>query len=123
MSDSGSLIQLHYHENFDVIQHFIDKDDVLFYKGQSITPTISKEPNNGLTFKEDGLYVSNLTMLNVTQYNLVSRFSYKNGLLLFDSITVSQEYDKSQIRMMITDLWKDIEDYQSGGDMSDTTES
>lgn len=119
-NNSGSLIQLHHHDNFDVLNNLTDIDGVLYYQGAPITISISNRANNGIALESDGLYMSNLTTLTANQYNLVSRFSYVNGSLLFDGTIVSQEYDDSQIQMMITDLWNDLE---PGGDTSDITES
>jgi len=136
MSNPGSLIQLHFHENFDVLNGLSDTDGILYYQGSPIFPGISKKDNNGIILEADGLYMSNLTMLNATQYNIVSRFSYDNGALLFDGVIVSQEYTELQIRVMLDTMWKEIDpDFdikdiigedtseESGGDTGDTTES
>ena len=135
MSNAGSLIQLHFHNNIEVLNNLSDTDGILYYQGSPVFPSVSKKKNNGIVLEADGLYMSNLTMLSATQYNIVSRFSYDNGALLFDNIIVSQEYTELQIRVMLDTMWKEIEpDFdikkyidsgtdESGGDTGDATES
>ena len=124
MNNTGALIPLHEHENFNTLKQINDVDGMLYYKDKPISSTPSKKSNNAIILEEDGLYVSNLTMLNFDQYNLISRFTYKNGALFFDDVIVPQEYTKSQITMMITDLWNDLEQYfDTGGNTNDITES
>lgn len=138
MSNAGSLIQLHFHDNLEVLNNLSDTNGILYYQGSPVFPSVSKKDNNGIILEADGLYMSNLTMLNATQYNIVSRFSYDNGALLFDNIIVSQEYTELQIRVMLDTMWKEIEPgfdikkyvgedetetEESGGDTGDTTES
>lgn len=140
MSSPGSLIQLHHHDNYELLEQLKDTDGILYYKDAPVFPGVSKKEGNGIRLEADGLFMSNLTMLNSTQYNLVSRLSYQNGALLFDGIVVSQEYTELQIRVMMDNLWKEIEpgfdivkvvgDYvpeykpaESGGESGDPTES
>ena len=122
MSNSGNLIQLHHHDNLDLLKYFIEKDGLLYYKNISISPSVSKKANNALILEQDGFYINNTTFLNNDQYNIISRFSYNNGNLLFDNMIVSQEYTELQIRVMLDTLWDDIEK-ELGGDTSDITES
>ena len=133
MSNPGSLIQLHHHENFDLLNSLSDVNGMLYYKDSPVFPSVSAKENNGIRLEADGLYMSNLTMLNNTQYNIVSRFTYMNETLFFDGIAVSQEYNDLQIRVMLDTMWKEIEPgfdirdiintEESGGDIGDSTES
>lgn len=108
MSSPGSLIQLHHHDNHELLEQLKDTDGILYYKDAPVFPGVSKKEGNGIRLEADGLFMSNLTMLNSTQYNLVSRFSYQNGALLFDGIIVSQEYTELQIRVMMDNLWDEL---------------
>ena len=109
MSSTGSLIQLHHHENFELLEHLTDNSGILYYKNAPVFPGISSRENNGIALEPDGLFMSNLTMLNYNQYNLVSRFSYIDGRLFFDETVVSQEYTEDQIAAMVTELWSELE--------------
>ncbi len=120
---AGSLIQLHLHENFDVIAMLSDVDGILYYKATPVFPSVSKKDNNGITLESDGLFMSNLTMLNFQQYDIVSRFKVVNNALTFNGTIIPQEYTKTQIAGMIAELWNELEPDTSGGDTSDTTES
>lgn len=106
---AGSLIQLHHHLNIDVLDALSDVDGGLYYNGAPVYTPISKQENNAIVRLEDGIFVSNLTMLSVDQYNLISRFSFEDGNLLFDNVIVSREYTDAQIRAMITDLWNELD--------------
>lgn len=97
MNNEGSMIRIHYHNNIDILKEIDDINGILYYKKSPI-------------------------MVDDVQYNLLSKFSYLNGSLLFDGMVVSQEYIKSQITMMITDLWNELEQNDTGGDVNDTTE-
>ena len=125
------------------IEHSSECDYVIG-KDDRVWMQISSKENNGITLEPDGLFMSNLTMLNTTQYYLVSRFSYIDGRLFFDNTVVSQEYTYDQIEAMVSDLWEELEHEEEspdepeldipeeepdesepeiGGDTSDSTES
>jgi len=116
----GSLIQLHFHENFDVIDKLSDVGGILYYKDTPVFPSVSKKDNNAVTLETDGLYVSNVTMLSQKQYDLLSKFDYINNVLVFNDVTVSQEYTKTQITVMIHELWLEIDPEYDGGDEDNT---
>lgn len=43
MSNTGSLIQIHYHNNFETLENLLDIDGILYYKETPIHPIISDE--------------------------------------------------------------------------------
>lgn len=118
MANTGSLIQLHHHKYFDVLESLTDVDGNLYYKDAPIFTPISERNGNALSEVSDGLYVNGLTTLSSSQYNLLCKFSYLNGALFFDGVKVSQEYKENQIQVMITDLWTELDTLHS--DPTDT---
>lgn len=102
MAGTGSLIQLHIHDNKAILDAFSENSDKqLLYRGKLIDAKISEKEKNLLTREEDGLYVDG---------SVLGEFTYDdiNKLLKFKGVTVSQEYDKRSITLMIYDLWKEI---------------
>lgn len=57
MSNAGSLIQFHVHDNHEVLNKLSDSNGILYYQGAPMLLAISKKPNNGITLEPDGLYV------------------------------------------------------------------
>lgn len=118
MADTGSLIQLHKHNNFEVLEYLEDSDGKLYYKGVPIYTAVSENPNNAITTLADGIFVDNTYFLSKDQYELLSKFSFKDNELYYDGIIVSREYQNNQIDNMISSLWNklDAEDAITGGD-------
>lgn len=133
MSNAGSLIQLHFHDNIDVLNRLTDSNGILYYQGAPIFPSVSKRADNALTTVADGLYISNRTMLSVVQYDTLSRFYYDRGVLYFNDVVVSQAYTDLELQEMLSEVWQEIDpsvnvgDYipedEPGGDAGDITES
>ena len=63
MSNAGSLIQFHVHDNHEVLNKLSDVSGILYYQGAPILHAISKKPNNGITLEPDGLYVNHGTVI------------------------------------------------------------
>ena len=118
MADTGSLIQLHKHNNFEVLEYLEDSDGKLYYKDVPIYTAVSESPNNAITTLTDGIFVDNTYFLSKEQYELLSKFSFKDNELYYDGIIVSREYQNNQIDNMISSLWNklDTEDAVTGGD-------
>lgn len=99
---AGSLIPMHAHGNMEVLDKLSENTDKqLLYDGKLIDAAISKEANNLVERKSDGLFVDG---------ELLGEFSYVNGVLKFKGITVSQEYDKRSVTAMIYELWKEYDE-------------
>lgn len=43
MSKTGSLIQLHHHNNFEILEQLTEKNNILHYKDVPIFPSVSDE--------------------------------------------------------------------------------
>ena len=117
MANAGSLIQLHNHNNYNVLEELEDSDGKLYYKGVPIYTAISKQTNNAIVELADGIYVDNSCFLSGDQYDLLTKFSYKNGELLYDNVIVSREYQDNAIYDTITAVWAklDAEDAATAG--------
>lgn len=101
MASTGSLIPMHSHSNKNVLDKLSeDEKKRLMYDGHLLDARVSALPNNLVELKDDGLFV---------QGELLSRFSYKDGVLYFNGITVSQEYDPRAITLMVRDVWDEID--------------
>lgn len=102
MAETGSLIQIHYHDNKEILDLFSENSDhQLLYRGKLLDAAISSAEENFLTRKTDGLYVDG---------SIISYFSYVNGVLKFKGTTVSQEYDERSVKAMIYELWKEYDE-------------
>lgn len=133
MSNTGSLIQLHFHDNIDVLNKLSALNGILYYQGVPVFPSVSKQADNALSIAHDGLYISNRTMLSVVQYDTLSRFYYDRGTLYFNNAIVVQECTDLDIQNMLSEMWQEIDpsvnidDYiaedEPGGDAGDATES
>lgn len=108
MAKTGSLIQLHNHDNFEVLEELEDSDGKLYYKGVPIYTPVSKQLYNALTTLLDGLYVDGSCFLSRNQYDMLTKFNYENGELYYDGLIVSREYQDNAIYDMITALWDKI---------------
>lgn len=116
-SGTGSLIQLHKHDNFDVLEELEDSGGKLYYKGVPIYTAVSNKANNAIVTVSDGIYVDGSCFLSGDQYDLLTKFSYKNGELLYDNVIVSREYQDNAIYDTITAVWAklDAEDAATAG--------
>ena len=116
-SGTGSLIQLHKHDNFDVLEELEDSGGKLYYKGVPIYTAVSSKANNAIVTVSDGIYVDGSCFLSGDQYDLLTKFSYKNGELLYDNIIVSREYQDNAIYDTVTAVWAklDAEDAATAG--------
>lgn len=43
MDNTGSLIQIHYHNNFETLENLSNIDGILYFKGTPIHPIVSDE--------------------------------------------------------------------------------
>ena len=114
---TGSLIQLHKHDNFDVLEELEDSGGKLYYKGVPIYTAVSSKANNAIVTVSDGIYVDSSCFLSGDQYDLLTKFSYKNGELLYDNVIVSREYQDNAIYDTVTAVWAklDAEDAATAG--------
>lgn len=108
MPSTGSIIQLHHHNNFELLEFLTEDNGNLYYKSKPVYTPISLAEHNVVQAKEDGLFVDGTNLPDAVQYNLLTRFSYINGNLCFDSVIVSREYQRASIQLMITQLWEAI---------------
>ena len=108
-SRTGSLIQLHNHDNYDVLEELEDSDGKLYYKGVPIYTAVSNKPNNAIVTISDGIYVDNSCFLSGDQYDLLTKFSYKNGELLYDNVIVSREYQDNAVYDTVTAVWAKLD--------------
>ena len=90
MANSGSLIQLHKHLNLDILEQLSELDGNLYYKNMPIYIAVSNNPNNAITTLTDGIFVDNSYFLSKNQYDLLTKFSYKNNELYYNNILVSR---------------------------------
>lgn len=108
MAATGSLLQLHSHNNYDILEEISDINGQLYYKGVPIYIGLSKENNNAIELFSDGIYVNGSYFLNKEQFDLLTKFDYKNNELYYDDIIVSREYDIKEIEDMINEIWNKI---------------
>ena len=108
-SGIGSLIQLHNHDNYNVLEELEDSDGKLYYKGVPIYTAVSNKPNNAIVTISDGIYVDNSCFLSGDQYDLLTKFSYKNGELLYDNVIVSREYQDNAVYNTVTAVWAKLD--------------
>lgn len=106
---TGSLIQLHNHDNYDVLEELEDSSGKLYYKGVPIYTAVSSKPNNAIVTISDGIYVDGSCFLSGDQYDLLTKFSYKNGELLYDNVIVSQEYQDNAVYDTVTAVWAKLD--------------
>lgn len=116
-SGTGSLIQLHNHNNYNVLEELEDSGGKLYYKGIPIYTAVSSKLNNAIVAISDGIYVDSSCFLSRDQYDLLTKFSYKNGELLYDNVIVSREYQDNAIYDTIAAVWAklDAEDAATAG--------
>lgn len=116
-SGTGSLIQLHNHNNYNVLEELEDSGGKLYYKGIPIYTAVSSKLNNAIVAISDGIYVDSSCFLSRDQYDLLTKFSYKNGELLYDNVIVSREYQDNAIYDTVTAVWAklDAEDAATAG--------
>jgi len=108
MPSTGSIIQLHQHNNFELLEFLIESNGNLYYKDKPVYTPVSQLEHNAIETKEDGFYVNNATTPDAVQYDILTRFSYSNANLYFDDIIVSREYQRASIQLMIVQLWEAI---------------
>ena len=106
---TGSLIQLHNHDNYDVLEELEDSGGKLYYKGVPIYTAVSNKPNNAIVTISDGIYVDNSCFLSGDQYDLLTKFSYKNGELLYNNVIVSREYQDNAVYDTVTAVWAKLD--------------
>ena len=108
-SGTGSLIQLHNHNNYNVLEELEDSGGKLYYKGVPIYTAVSNKPNNAIVTISDGIYVDGSCFLSGDQYDLLTKFSYKNGELLYDNVIVSREYQDNAVYDTVTAVWAKLD--------------
>lgn len=105
MPSTGSLIPFHSHDNINILKALSENtSQQLLFHGKLIDAAVSQEENNFLERKNDGLYVDG---------SIIKDFAYKNGVLLFKDVTVSQEYDKRAVTAMVYELWEQYDEEQA----------
>lgn len=108
MAGTGSLIQIHYHANFDVLEELSEVNGNLYYKNLPIFVQVSEEKNNAITKKKDGIHVDSSFFLNETQYQVLSKFEFYNGNLVYDGRIVSWEYTEDQLYVLHKQIWNEL---------------
>lgn len=103
MSKTGSLIQVHSHDNLEILDKLSDTNGILYYQGSPIFPSVSKKQHNGLVIEPDGLYVDHSTVLSAEQYKLVTGFTQVNGELFFNGSPVTPMVTDQEIQKAIID--------------------
>ena len=108
MPSTGSIIQLHHHNNFELLEFLTEDNGNLYYKSKPVYTPISLSEHNAIQTKDDGFYVDGKNFIDDTEHDILSRFSFKNANLYFDNIVVSREYQRPAIQLMIVELWEVI---------------
>ena len=108
MPNPGSIIQLHHHNNFELLEFFTETNNNLYYKNKPVYTPISLSEHNAIQTKDDGFFVDGKNFIDDTEHDILSRFSFKNANLYFDNIVVSREYQRPAIQLMIVELWEVI---------------
>lgn len=97
MGAPGSLIKIHYHDNFELLQEITEgTDDRLYYKNMPILQ-VSDDEHNAIMLNTKGIFVDNSYFLNQAQYNTLTLFELDKGELKFDGVTVAMKYSDTQI--------------------------
>lgn len=105
MSEIGSIIKLHQHNNFPVLEKITDNEGKLFYNNNPIYISISKEEHNAIVKKDDGIFVDNKNYLNDEQFQTLTKITFVNGDLKFDNKVISWDYTKDQITRTNLNIW------------------
>lgn len=106
MSNPGSLIRLHYHNNqLDVLDFLSDNEGELYYKDSPIYIQVSSAENNAIVKKPDGIFVDNSYFLTKEEYNVLTKFSFDNSLLKFGDHIISWDYTYQQIQLTNSEIW------------------
>lgn len=74
---AGSLLELHSHNNLNILNELSEASSILYYKGKKIAgiADISKEPNNAIIGKSDGIYVDGKLLCTSDEKDLLSKLS------------------------------------------------
>ena len=108
MAGAGSLIQIHYHANFEVLEGLSDVGGSLYYKNLPIFVQISKEKNNAIVEKKDGIHVDNSYFLDEAQYRILTKFNFYNGTLTYDGRIISWDYTEDQLFVVNEQVWEEL---------------
>ena len=106
---AGSLIQLHYHDNLAILEKLSEVNGNLYYKNMPIFTEVSQEETNAITKKSDGIYVDNRYFLNEKQHQILTKFGYYNGTLVYDGRIISWDYTEDQLNVLHRQVWTDLE--------------
>ena len=68
-----------------------------------------QEKYNAFVTISDGIYVDGSCFLSGDQYDLLTKFSYKNGELLYDNVIVSREYQDNAVYDTVTAVWAKLD--------------
>lgn len=109
MAGTGSLIEIHVHENFDVLELLSDVNGNLYYKNLPIFIQISDDEKNAITQTDKGIFVDSSYFLNKQQYQLLSKFSFVNGTLMYNNRIIAWEYTQEQLDTLNGQIWNSID--------------
>ena len=97
MSSPGSLIQLHYHDNLEILKELTDNDGVLYYKG---TPIRSSESQ-----PSSGDYITTETMEKYVEQSIAAFVNAAIGDEENNELSVTSDLD-TEIQQAITNTLK-----------------
>lgn len=111
-SGTGSLIEIHSHENYSLLEALSFKDGKLYYENLPISAQLSKSEKNAIVQNEDGLFVDSSYFLSQEQYQILSKFSFSMGCLMYNGKIIAWEYTEQQLNTLNTQVWNTLdEDY------------
>lgn len=107
MSDTGSLIRLHHHENKETVLDFLsDYQGRLYYKNAPVYIQVSADKRNAIIPLTDGIFVDKSYFLTQEQYEVLTQFSFKNSNLYFGNKIISWEYTEAQLKIVNNEIWE-----------------
>ena len=119
---AGSLIEIHYHANFGVLEELSEVGGNLYYKNAPIFTAVSKEKTNAIIKKLDGIYVDNSYFLNEKYYRLLTKFDFYNGILAYDGREISWDYTEDQLDVLHKQIWGELDkEYNLSSHLPDNT--
>ena len=118
---AGSLIHIHYHDNFNVLEEISDVNGNLYYKNVPIFIQVSKEAKNAIIKKSDAIFVDSSYFLTETQYRMLTKFDFYNGNLMYDGRIVVREYTEDQLYVLHNQIWNELNQEYTLSNLPDNT--